>query len=73
MADLKAYATRRLNQTHGSARRWSRGGNAARLSQDGAINEAIRYIAYGQGAPMAVYAETRESMEMHAGVVMSPG
>ena len=64
IADLKAYASRRLNQTSGVAHRWSRGGNAARLSSDPAVKAAIDYVTRGQGTPMAVWAESRDSLEI---------
>ncbi|MEQ1949704.1 MAG: hypothetical protein ABL995_21140, partial [Bryobacteraceae bacterium] len=55
IALFKAWVTRRLNENGGASIRWSRGGNAARLSTDAAIQKAIRYVSTAQGTPMAVY------------------
>ena len=53
--DFKAYASRELNVVEGYRRRWAREGSTRRLSTPAAIQAAVRYVADGQGEPMAVY------------------
>ena len=55
VADLKAYSSRTLNRIEGHHQRWARGANARTLRTAEAIHAAIRYVADGQGEPMAVY------------------
>ena len=58
MNDFKAYASRRLNLSGLDApgrRRWSRHGSTRWLAADESVQEAIRYVVYGQGEPMAVF------------------
>jgi hypothetical protein len=52
--DFKAYASRALNRD-GVRRWWARGGNVQVLGDSFAVQAAVRYIADGQGPPMAVY------------------
>lgn len=55
MATIKAWATRRLREKGTQGARWSRGGNAARLPTETAIQNAIRYVSSQQGPPIALY------------------
>lgn len=56
MNDLKAYATRRLNEQDGrKRRRWARGASIRRIADPDRIPEVIRYVVESQGNPMAVY------------------
>lgn len=55
IGDFKAYASRALNQMEGYRKRWSRHGSTRRLMDSAAIESAVRYVADGQGAPMAIY------------------
>ncbi|MEP7352548.1 MAG: hypothetical protein ABI824_04890 [Acidobacteriota bacterium] len=60
IADFKAYASRPLNGREGLKKgeaisRWSRGGSTRRLPDSNAIANAVRYVAEGQGVPMAVF------------------
>jgi REP element-mobilizing transposase RayT len=58
MNDLKAYASRRLNQMAGRGdqkKHWARHGSARWLWRDQDVREAITYVVEGQGEPMAVY------------------
>jgi hypothetical protein len=54
LRDLKAYASRALNRS-GRRRHWARGGNVCPLPNAKAVRAAVRYVADGQGAAMAVY------------------
>jgi REP element-mobilizing transposase RayT len=56
--DFKAYASRALNQAglDGAGRkRWAHHGSTRWLWKDGDVQEAVRYVVFGQGEPMAVY------------------
>ena len=58
MNDLKAYASRALNQTSregGSRWRWARHGSTRYLWRPEAVGIAIEYVIRGQGEPMAVW------------------
>jgi hypothetical protein len=55
IAGFKAYASRALNRTESNARRWAREGSTRPLRTRAAVNDAIRYVAEGQGPPMALY------------------
>ena len=58
MNDLKAYASRALNQLgrdEPSRRRWARHGSTRWLWKDQDVREAIRYVVDEQGEPMAVF------------------
>lgn len=58
MNDLKAYASRALNQVErgeGDRRRWARHGSTRWLWKDRDVREAIRYVVEEQGEPMAVF------------------
>jgi hypothetical protein len=55
--DMKAYATRALNQAgldDGDIRRWPRHGSTRYLWQDEAVESAINYVIRRQGEPMAL-------------------
>src|SRR5689334_666567 len=54
IGDFKAYASRILNQLDGEQTRWAREGSVRRLLTRETEQAAIRYVANGQGAPMAV-------------------
>ena len=57
MNDLKAYASRRLNEAGcdppGRAR-WTRHGSTVYLWTAAQLDEKVRYVVYGQGEPMEV-------------------
>ena len=58
MTDLKAFASRRLNESgmdRAGRKRWARHGSTRRLWKTDAVLAAIRYVVNGQGEPMAVY------------------
>jgi REP element-mobilizing transposase RayT len=58
MNDLKAYASRALNQLsreESGRRRWARHGSTRWLWKDQDVREAIRYVVEEQGEPMAVF------------------
>jgi REP element-mobilizing transposase RayT len=58
MNDLKAYASRRLNQLgfdEPDRKRWARHGSTRWLSTRDAVSAAIQYVVDKQGEPMAVY------------------
>ena len=56
--ELKAYASRKLNQAGLDApdrRRWARHGSTRYLWKRDEVESAIGYVADWQGDPMAVY------------------
>lgn len=58
MNTLKAYASRglkRLEVDLPAQKRWARHGSTRWLWRDEDVQEAIRYVVYGQGVAMAVY------------------
>jgi REP element-mobilizing transposase RayT len=56
MAQLKRYASRALNQSAGNRGRWwAHHGSTKYLWNETQIAEAVAYVAYQQGAPMALY------------------
>ena len=55
IANFKAYASRTLNRIEGNQKRWAREGSTRTLPTQEAIHAAVRYVAEGQGAAMAVY------------------
>ena len=58
MNDIKSYASRYLNQSGFDApdrKRWARHGSTRYLYGRKNTDAAIRYVAEGQGRPMAVY------------------
>jgi REP element-mobilizing transposase RayT len=59
VGDFKAYASRALNQSEGHQKRWAREGSTRGLPTSAAIRAAVRYVAEGQGEPMAVYVSHR--------------
>jgi REP element-mobilizing transposase RayT len=59
VGDFKAYASRALNQLEGHQKRWAREGSTRSLQTSAAIRAAVRYVAEGQGEPMAVYVSDR--------------
>jgi len=59
MADFKACASRALNLDEKPTRRWAREGSTRRLLNAADIASAVRYVAEGQGEPMAVFVATR--------------
>jgi REP element-mobilizing transposase RayT len=59
MTDLKAYASRRLNEAEldvPGQQRWSRHGSTVYLWTPGMLHGAIDYVLNEQGTPMAVFA-----------------
>jgi REP element-mobilizing transposase RayT len=58
MNDFKAYASRALNRSHldaAACKRWTRHGSTIYLWTDDEVLTRVRYVASGQGEPMAVY------------------
>ena len=58
MNSLKSYASRSLNRLAEETKdrkRWARHGSTRWLWNDTDVQEAIRYVVYGQGEPMDVY------------------
>ena len=58
MNTLKSYASRSLNRLKidpPGCKRWARHGSTRWLWKDDDVQEAIRYVVYGQGYPMEVY------------------
>ena len=58
MNTLKSYASRSLNRLKigpPDRKRWARHGSTRWLWKDDDVQEAIRYVVYGQGDPMEVY------------------
>lgn len=54
--DLKAYASRRLNEWEsGDIKRWARHGSTRYLTTGGSLSAAINYVLDEQGEPMAVF------------------
>ena len=64
MAYLKHYATRELNGTGESLRRWTSHGSTRWLWEPVNVDRAIDYVLSQQGAPMAVYKFEGHWMEM---------
>ena len=56
MNSFKAYASRALNKTGETRRRWTRHGSTKYLNSPETISAAVRYVLEGQGAPMELYA-----------------
>ena len=62
LTDLKAYASRKLNELGldpPEAKRWARHGSTRYLWDDPSLAAAIRYVIDDQGKPMASYLESR--------------
>ena len=58
VTDLKAYASRALNQLGHDApgrRRWARQGSTRWVWEDQDIREAIRYVVEEQGESIAIF------------------
>jgi hypothetical protein len=58
MNTSKSYASRalkRLGRDEPERKRWARHGSTRWLWKDHDVQEAIRYVAYGQGESMEVY------------------
>jgi REP element-mobilizing transposase RayT len=58
MADLKAYASRRLKERlneSADAKRWTRHGSTRYLWTEEGLHECVHYVVEGQGEPMDVY------------------
>jgi REP element-mobilizing transposase RayT len=58
MNDFKSYASRLLNEAKcdpADCKRWTRHGSTRYLWVEEHVQAAIRYVAEGQGAPMAVF------------------
>jgi REP element-mobilizing transposase RayT len=58
MNSFKSYASRSLNRLgidDADRKRWARHGSTRWLWKDEDVQEAIRYVVSGQGAPMEVY------------------
>ena len=56
--DFKTYASRALSRAgfdKPGRKRWARHGSTRWLATDSAVQEAVRYVIFGQGEPMAVY------------------
>jgi len=58
LIEMKAYASRRLNQAGSEPSgivRWARHGSTRYLWDEGSVAAAIRYVIDAQGSPMALY------------------
>jgi hypothetical protein len=58
MSDLKAYASRALNQREFDAtnrKRWTRHGSTRYLNSRGHMERAIEYVLFEQGSVQSVY------------------
>ena len=58
MSTFKSYASRGLNRLGNfgpDRKRWARHGSTRWLWKDEDVQEAIRYVVWGQGEPMEVY------------------
>lgn len=67
MNDLKAYASRKLNECKldpPETIRWARHGSTRYLNGDASLNAAIRYVADEQGDPIAVYLHPAPSLTL---------
>jgi hypothetical protein len=53
--DFKAYATRALNESERSRRRWTRHGSTRYLWTRVDVDVAVDYVVHRQGEPMALY------------------
>jgi REP element-mobilizing transposase RayT len=66
MNDLKAWASRKLNETgidHGRRRRWTRHGSTRYLWEPSHVEAAIQYVISEQGEPMAVFENPDRSLK----------
>ena len=62
MGRIKGRASFELNRIEGrSSKRWSRHGSTRYLWTDEAVVQAVRYVLFGQGEPMAVYPDNLEA------------
>ena len=62
MQDFKAYSSRALNGLgieRKDGKRWALHGSTRWLFRDLEVQEAVRYVVYGQGETMAVYLDER--------------
>ena len=62
LTDLKAYASRKLNELGldpPETKRWARHGSTRYLWDERSLAAAIRYVIDDQGEPMAMYLESR--------------
>jgi hypothetical protein len=58
LIEFKAYASRELNQLgrdRPGRKRWAEHGSTRWLWEEGAIDQALRYVVKGQGEPMALF------------------
>ena len=63
--DLKAYASRRLNECGLDAplqKRWTRHGSTRYLWKPEQVEAAIQYVVYEQGKPMAVFEQKEREL-----------
>jgi REP element-mobilizing transposase RayT len=55
LTDLKAYASRCLNQIEPNCKRWARHGSTRWLWTRESVTQAVKYVLEGQGEPMAIF------------------
>ena len=66
MNTIKAYASRRLNESKLDGqriKRWTRHGSTRYLWREEEVEATIQYVVYEQGIPMAVYENKHRSFE----------
>ena len=66
LADVKAYASRALNQARldpRGRRRWAHHGSTRYLWKPKQVAAAMEYVVWGQGNPMAVWRKQDETLE----------
>jgi hypothetical protein len=75
MNDFKAYASRALNRSSLDAadcKRWTRHGSTVYLWTDDEVLTRVRYVASGQGEPMAVYVAPDDLIKAAASAPRDP-
>ena len=73
MNTIKAYASRRLNESkldNDRLKRWTRHGSTRYLWKEEDVEATIQYVVYEQGDPMAVF--ENKSRASFAGAVIAP-
>jgi REP element-mobilizing transposase RayT len=63
MNALKSYASRGLNLLETQRKRWTRHGSTRWLWRDDDVQEAVRYVVFGQGEVMEVYVSVDRSLQ----------
>jgi REP element-mobilizing transposase RayT len=69
LADLKAWASRRLRETFGEdpdRDRWTQHGSTRYLWDENELEAAMDYVTHRQGEPMAVYPDSPSPSESEA-------